>query len=184
MDIESLAHAATVIRTGGVVAYPTEAGFGLGCDPRNTTAIRRILQIKRRPRTKGLILLADCRSRFFPYVECWMVDYRQQMLDSWPGPYTWLLPASRRVSHWLRGKHQYIAIRVTAHRDAAKICQLARMPIVSTSANRTGRPMLRSHAAVLQEFGSAVDYIVTGQIGNAKSATCIRHSQSGKVVRH
>ncbi len=183
MNLESVARAAAVIRAGGVVAYPTEACFGLGCDPRNTAAIRRILRMKHRPRANGLIVIADCRRRLSPYVESWAVACHPQIIASWPGPHTWLLPASRRASRWLRGRHSTLAVRVTAHRAAAKLCQWARTPIVSTSANRAGRQMLRSGDAVLREFGAEIDFLMEGGIGNAAVPSSIRHGATGQVLR-
>lgn len=181
LNPESLARAAEVIRSGGVVAYPTESCFGLGCDPRNTAAVRRILRIKRRPRAKGLILIADRISRLLPYVDFRAVSRRQPILDSWPGRHTWLLPAG--TSRWLRGGHDTLAVRVTAHRDAARLCQLARTAIVSTSANRSGRRMLRCAHAVRREFGNEIDFIVDGRVGNARAPSIIRHFDTGEVVR-
>lgn len=183
MNRASIARAAEVIRAGGVVAYPTESCFGLGCDPRNRAAIRRILQSKRRPRAKGLILIADRRSRLLPFVGSFAVACRAQILASWPGPHTWLLPTATHISRHLRGEHDTVAVRVTAHREAALLCRLARMPIVSTSANRAGRRMLRSATAVRREFGDEVDFIVDGRIGGARSPSSIRHAESGEVLR-
>ncbi|MGI9310364.1 MAG: L-threonylcarbamoyladenylate synthase [bacterium] len=183
MNPESLARAAEIIRAGGVVAYPTEACFGLGCDPRNAQAMRRILRIKRRPRAKGLILIAARRSQLRPYVASFAVNYRAQMLASWPGPHTWLLPAHRHASRWLRGDHASIAVRVTAHRVAAALCALARTPLVSTSANRAHRRMLRSAQAVRREFGDEIDFVVDARIGNAHAPSCIRCGETGEAVR-
>jgi len=100
LNLDSLRRAAEVIRAGGVVAYPTEACFGLGCDPRNRAALRRILRIKRRPRGMGMILIADRISRLAPFVGvgAFDVDCREAMLASWPGRHTWLLPAAPRAA--------------------------------------------------------------------------------------
>lgn len=183
MNRTSLTRAAAIIRAGGVVAYPTEACFGLGCDPRNPAAIRRILCIKRRRRNKGLILIADHRRRLLRFVDSLEVACREQIFASWPGRHTWLLPAGPYASRWLRGDQPTLAVRVTAHRGAATLCRLARMPIVSTSANRSGRRMLRSSGAVLREFGDEVDFVVDGRIGNQHAPSIIRHGQTGEVVR-
>ena len=182
--LDSLAHAAEVIRSGGVVAYPTEACFGLGCDPRNAAAVRRILRIKRRSPAKGLIVIADRFSRLRRYVDMDRVcAARHPAFDSWPGRQTWLLPAGKHASRWLRGEHRTVAVRVTAHRDAADLCRLARTAIVSTSANRSRRRMLRDADAVWREFGDEVDCIVNRRIGNANAPSSIRHFETGEVVR-
>jgi len=178
-----LTRAAAVIRAGGVVAYPTEACFGLGCDPRNPAAIRRILRIKRRRRDKGLILIADHHRRLLRFVDSFEVACREQIFASWPGRHTWLLPAGPFASRWLRGDHPTLAVRVTAHRGAATLCRLARMPIVSTSANRSGRRMLRSADAVRREFGGEIDAVVDGRIGGAAQPSVIRDAATGAVLR-
>lgn len=183
MNLASARHAAAIIRAGGVVAYPTEACFGLGCDPRNRLALRRILRIKRRARAQGLILIADRIGRLAPFVGDFDVACREQMLASWPGRHTWLLPAAPAASSWLRGAHATVAVRVTAHRGAAQLCRLAGMAVVSTSANRSGRRMLKSAPAVWREFGSEVDCVVDGRIGRAGAPSVIRDGASGAVLR-
>lgn len=186
LNRESLIHAAEVIKSGGVIAYPTEACFGFGCDPRNASAIRMILRIKRRTRAKGLILIADRYARLLPYLDSQAVDAlsrREQIMNSWPGQHTWLLPASAYASRWVRGDYPNVAVRVTAHREAAQLCKLARTAIISTSANRAARPMLRSGRAVLREFGGEIDFIVDGRIGNAASVSVIRDGASGEIMR-
>lgn len=184
MNTEAVAHAAEVIRSGGVVAYPTESCFGLGCDPRNIAAVRRILRIKRRQRAKGMILIADRYARLLPYMDLNAIsDRREAIYNSLLSRHTWLLPANKGVSSWLRGCHATIAVRMTAHRTAARLCQLARTAIVSTSANRSGKRMLRSACAVLREFGDEVDFIVDERIGCARAPSIIRHFENGEIVR-
>ncbi len=182
--LASTRQAAKILRNGGVVAYPTESCYGLGCDPNNPGAIRRILHIKRRSRSKGLILIADNLSRLRFFVKNIPPQYRQEILDSWPGPYTWLLPARTRVSHWLRGDHPSIAVRITAHRYAKALCCAADMAIVSTSANRSRRRVLRCAARVGQEFGGEIDCIMEGHIGLSRSPSVIRDGLTGELVRN
>ncbi len=183
MKPEVLTHAVATLRSGGVIAYPTESCFGLGCDPRNRAAVRRLLQIKRRSSRKGLILIADCRCRLSPFVETWDVNMSVEMQSSWPGAHTWLLPASRYASRLLCGDHHTLAVRVIAHAQAAQLCRLAYMPLVSTSANRSGRRVLRSGQAVLREFGDSIDYLVDGRIGTANAPSIIRDGRTGEVLR-
>jgi L-threonylcarbamoyladenylate synthase len=102
---------------------------------------------------------------------------------SWPGPYTWLLPAHHKVSPLLRGAHDSLAVRVTAHPAAAALCRRAGCALVSTSANRQGRPPARSAAAVRREFGDGVDFILVGRLGRQARPTQIRDARSGKLIR-
>jgi len=183
MNRGHLDQAARVLRAGGVVAYPTESCYGLGCDPRRPATLRRLLQLKNRPRGMGLILIADQVQRLEPYIH-WPDDgVRAQVLASWPGPVTWLLPARNNVSRWLRGDHDTLALRVTAHAGAAALCRHAHLPLTSTSANRHGLPPARSATAVRRQFGNAVDYILEGNLGDSPRPTEIRDALTGDVVR-
>jgi len=179
----SLKEATDVVRSGGVIAYPTEYCYGLGCDPKNTAAVRRILRMKRRPRYKGLILISDRLARMNRYIDYIPDAYREEILRSWPGPFTWLLPAKKSVSRWVRGKHASVAVRVTANKDVRKLCRLAGTALISTSANRSGRLMLRDYRSVCREFAGEVDYVVHGRVGDAHGPSIIRDGHTGSVIR-
>lgn len=166
-----------------MVAYPTEHCYGLGCDPGNTDAIKRILRMKRRRREKGLILISDRVIRLNDYIRYLPEGFREEILQSWPGPFTWLIPARGNVSRWLRGKHGSIAVRVTGHFEAKTLCRLAGTALVSTSANRSGKAMLTNSKKVEQEFRVEVDYVVKGRVGFASGPSTIRDGITGKVIR-
>lgn len=178
-----LKQAARVLRRGGIVAYPTEAVYGLGCDPRDRDAVRRLLRLKGRRAGKGLILIAA----EFAQVERFLVpvgpDIMQRVLATWPGPVTWLWPARPEIPHWLRGSHQSLAVRVTAHPLAVALCREAGMALVSTSANRSGRPPARTALTVRRSFGDALDFILPGPVGGLARPTEIRDALTGAVVR-
>lgn len=181
--LPQLRQAAEVIGEGGVVAYPTESCFGLGCDPDNVTAIKRILEIKRRSRNKGLILIADRFARFRKYLEDIEPAVQQAALASWPGPTTWLWPARPATSPWLIGDHDTLGVRVTNHWIAAKLSQLGASALVSTSANRAGQKMLRTSRQVAQEFNGEVDFIVNASIGSMTAPSRIVDCRSGDILR-
>src|SRR5512134_2349746 len=143
-----LRHAVRSVRAGGVIAYPTEAVFGLGCDPANQAALKRLLAIKRRPIHKGVILIAACLEQFLSYLLPLDAEALAKVSSTWPGPVTWLIPARPNVPKWLRGQHSTLAVRVTAHPLAAALCRLWGRPLVSTSANLSGRPPARTALAV------------------------------------
>lgn len=176
-------YAAAVVREGGVVAYPTEACYGLGCDPRNPTAIRRILWIKRRWWGKGLILIADDFRRVRRYLQDPGGAEALRARESWPGPVTWVLPASPHASRWLRGDQPTIAVRVTDHPVAWDLCRTAGMALVSTSANHRGRQPLKRADAVRRLLGEEVDYILEGRLGRLRRPTEIRDGATGEVLR-
>ena len=174
--------AARALRDGAIVAYPTEAVFGLGCDPLNRAAVDRLLAIKQRPIHKGLILIASDPVQLAPFIET-PGDTAQARLDaSWPGPVTWLLPARPQTPRWLRGGHASIAVRVTAHPVAAALCRAFGGPIVSTSANLSRRPPARSALQVRLRC-PGTDLIVHGACGDADRPTTIRDALSGAVLR-
>ena len=168
------------LRAGGVVAYPTESCYGLGCDPRNLRAVEKLLRLKRRARSKGLILVADEFARFKPYVLPIPPDAQPRLLAVWPGPHTWLLPA--RHWPWLTGRHATLAVRVTAHPQAAGLCRQLGMALVSTSANRSGARPATSAREVRAIFGQNVA-VVEGRVGTRKRPSTVMDFASGKILR-
>ena len=177
--------ACRTLRAGGVIAYPTEAVYGLGCEPLSAAAVARLLAIKGRPAHKGLILVAADQGQLDPYVD-WRVlsaERRRAIESSWPGPVTWLLPARAEVPGWLCGSHASIAVRVTAHPLARDLCIAYGRALVSTSANRTGTPPARSALAVERTLGGAIDFLLHGELGGLTRPTEIRDALSGEVVR-
>jgi L-threonylcarbamoyladenylate synthase len=178
------ATAAEVLRAGHVIAYPTEAVFGLGCDPSNETAVRKLLSIKGRHESAGLVLIASD----FTQLKTWLADVNDALLDramqSWPGPVTWLFPRATSVPDYVAGQHDTIAVRITAHQPSRALCQAFGSPLISTSANRiTARPAL-SPAEVDQAFGDQIAGILEGALGGADKPSEIRDLASGHVFRH
>lgn len=174
---------AHIVRTGGVIAYPTEAVFGLGCDPDNRDAVHRLLALKRRPAAKGLILIAAGFEQLEAYLQPLDAGQRATVMACWPGPVTWLLPVRPGVPRWLRGRHPSLAVRVTAHPVAADLCRACGGPLVSTSANLSGRPPARTVLAVRRQLGQHLDTIVAGRVGGAPRPSEIRDLASGRVLR-
>jgi len=172
-----------VLRAGGVVAYPTEAVYGLGCDPFDAAAIARLLAMKGRAADKGLILVAADFAQIAALVEEPDGTVRARLQASWPGFVTWVLPARVHVPRWLTGRHRGLAVRVTAHPVAAELCRQFGGPLVSTSANPTGRRPARDALTVRRYFGSTLDYLVGGRVGGAASPSEIRDALTGELLR-
>ena len=170
------------LQQGGVIAYATESCFGLGCDPRNARAVRRILQLKGRPQSKGLILIAGKINQIEQFVMPLDAAQKQRLMQEWPGPTTFLLPIRLATPHWLCGKHAKIAVRVTAHGDAAMLCNTLGMALVSTSANRSGKQPIKTYASCAKAFGRSV-MVLRGRIGQRKRPSTIKDLASGKIVR-
>ncbi len=170
--------AADVLIGGGVVAYPTEGVFGLGCMPDNAGAVRRILEIKRRHPDKGLILIAARPSQFRRWT-----DDRSIPLPDPSRPVTWIVEASESVLDLVTGNNPGIAVRITTHPVAAALCDAVDSPIVSTSANLSGRKTARNRFVLQRQFGTLVDLIVPGDCGPASGPSEIRELATGKVLR-
>ena len=166
-----------------MLAYPTEACYGLGCDPRNTAAVRRLLHIKQRRWQQGLILIASDLRQLERYIDTGRIDM-SPVLASWPGPVTWVLPAAITTSRWLTGNHDSIAVRITEHPVAQLLCRIFRGAIVSTSANRSGRAPALSVAQVRRELGARdIDCLLEGRLGGLDKPTRIVDARSGMVLR-
>jgi L-threonylcarbamoyladenylate synthase len=145
----------------------------------NRAAVLRLLRIKRRPAQKGLILIAANIDQLAPYVNV----IPAAVLATWPGPHTWLLQPRDGVPGWITGRHARIAVRVTAHAQAAALCKTVGMAIVSTSANRGGAEPARSFRDTVRRFRGGVDYILPGRVGDAPAPTPIRDAVTGELVR-
>lgn len=178
-----LSEAIKTLADGGVIAYPTEAVYGLGCDPFNETAVRRLLSIKQRPTERGLILIAADWQQIEHLVRPIPAERMAEVKATWPGPVTWLFPASGLVPTWIRGQHDTVALRVTGHSIAKQLCQRFGKPIVSTSANISAQLPLRDTISVKTAFSYKVDYILPGRVGGLENPSEIRDVMTGKVIR-
>ena len=157
-----LRHAARAVRHGGVIAYPTEAVYGLGCDPRD--------------------LIAADFDQLRPYVAEVAPGRMTEVLARWPGPHTWLLPARAQTPEWLTGAHTTLAVRVTAHPVARALCRLTG-PLVSTSANPAGRRPARDPLTVRRYFDDALELILCGPVDRRRGPSAIRDAATGRLLR-
>jgi L-threonylcarbamoyladenylate synthase len=181
----TIPQAVAALRAGGVIAYPTEAVWGLGCDPFDAAAVRRLLRIKQRDESKGLILIAANLAQIAPLIDTDALPHErlQDVLASWPGPHTWLLPCTPPVPAWLRGVHATLALRVSAHPPVVALCAAFDSPVVSTSANLTGSQPARDAEALDPALLALLDGVLEGSTGNLGAPTPIRDAASGIVLR-
>lgn len=181
--IEEFEAAAALLRTGGVLAYPTEGVYGLGCDPDDHEAFEKIFAMKRRPPEQGVLLIAAD----FEQVRGWIGAAPESAFVRanaiWPGAHTFIFPRSPRVPEWVAGGHAGIALRVTAHAPSAALCRAFGGPIVSTSANRHGEPPARSAADVRAIFGDEPDGVLDAPLGGLDRPTPITDAVSGAIIR-
>jgi L-threonylcarbamoyladenylate synthase len=182
MAANAIAAAVAALRAGGVVAYPTEAVYGFGCDPFDSAAFDRIFALKQRPPERGVLLIAADFSQVKPFIDA-PASAIERAQGTWPGPHTWIFPRSDKTPPWLSGGHAGIALRVTAHPIALELCRAFGGAIVSTSANRHGAEPARTSADVRAAFGDEVAYILDGAVGGLERPTPIRDAISGETIR-
>ncbi|QJC34539.1 hypothetical protein GJT95_01225 [Enterobacteriaceae endosymbiont of Donacia crassipes] len=184
MDIKIFINA---LKMGKIIAYPTESVFGLGCDPDNKKAVYKLLIIKKRSIKKGLILIASKYSQLLKYInETKIIKYRKkEILSSWPGMITWIMPVSINTPYWLTGNFNSIAVRVTNHYLIQKICNYFGKPIISTSANISGMKPCLTSKEVENHFYDVKKHIVIlhGKTGGCLKPSEIRDSFTNLVIR-
>jgi L-threonylcarbamoyladenylate synthase len=177
-----LHRAAEIIAAGGVIAYPTEAVFGLGCDPDNHLGVLRILDLKQRSESAGLILIASDLAQLDPWIQPLSAEQRSLESDS-NEAITWVVTARPGTANWISGGRPTVAVRITRHPIAATLCRYLQKPLISTSANLHGKPPAKSRLTVRKQFGDGVDYIVPGPLGGNLRPTEIRVARTGEVLR-
>ncbi len=176
--------AARKLHQGGVVAYPTEAVWGLGCDPFNEAAVNKLLLLKKRPVEKGVILIAAAIEQVSYLLDPLSASEIDTLSASWPGPNTWLIPdVLNQTPAWIKGKHKSVAVRVSDHSGVQKLCQAYGGAIVSTSANPGGATPARNSFEVGVYFGCRVDYCLPGKLGGLAKPTQIRDLRSSDIIR-
>lgn len=184
-DMTTIDAAAAALRAGGVIAYPTEAVYGLGCDPLNENAVNHLFELKQRPTTQSLLLIASDFAQVAQFIDLAAVPAPAlaRAHATWPGPHTWVFPRAAATPAWLVGAHSGIAVRVTAHPLAAELCRAFRGALVSTSANLHGRAPARSAAEVRAMFGDTLAFVLDGATGGLERPTPISDAMSGEALR-
>ena len=186
MTVQTLLDTATAVeqlQTGKVIAYPTEAVYGLGCDPANESAVRELLKLKGRHESAGLVLIASSFSQLEPWVENVGESLLHKAMQTWPGPVTWLFPRAGGVPDYVAGNHDTIAVRITAHEASRELCKAFGSALISTSANHTTAKPARSVSEVWDYFGSEIAGTLAGELGSGKKPSEIRDLVTGTVIR-
>lgn len=180
-DIEK---AVDALQAGGLIIYPTEAVFGLGCDPQNSNAVQRLLDLKQRPAHKGLIIIASEKTQLAPYV-AEDIDEKdwQKALASWPGPVTWLFPCRPGLSELVRGEHDTIAVRISDHPVVKALCDAFDGAMISTSANLAGEPAVKLITDLNSDLRDRVDVVIDAEVGGSNKPSEIRDLITDKIIR-
>lgn len=175
--------AARALKSGGVIAYPTEGVWGLGCDPFDAVAVAKLLRLKQRDVAKGLILVAADIAQLEPFLHTITTAQREQLARSWPGPNTWVVNHGNTLPDWITGYKPSVALRVSAHIGVAALCRACGGAIVSTSANPGGLTPAKTALQVRRYFGDALDCVLPGRLGGQTGPTPIRDLASGRLLR-
>ena len=181
----TIAEAAVVLEGGGVIAYPTEAVWGLGCNPFDETTVTRLLAIKQRPADKGVIIIAGALDQFDGLLD-WdalPTDRSEAVFASWPGPHTWIVPATGRVPHRITGAHDGVAVRVSAHPVVVALCTAFGTPLVSTSANLGGEPPAFNRGQLDPVLLKQLDGMCEVESVGLAADTPIRDARTGTHLR-
>ena len=172
--------AARSVLQGGIIAYPTEAVFGLGCDPYQPSSVYRLLALKNRPVEKGLILVGSQLEQFNDFIEP-LSDAQQTTIKS-NRETTWVVPA-KNAPTWLRGQFSSLAIRLSKHPIVIRLCDELNQPLVSTSANPAGKNPAKNYLQALQYF-KQLDIILHSETGTLNRPTEIRNLIDQSVIRN
>ena len=178
--IQMASHA---LNRGGIIAYPTESVFGLGCDPSNQEALSQLIHLKSRSPSKGLILIASNIGQLEPWVNFDAIDNMEPLINSWPGPETWIVPKKVHVSSLLSGEFDSLAVRVSAHPIVSSLCDYFKGAIVSTSANLSGYSEATDLSTVRKTFSDNIDYYLPGELVGSDKPTRIRDALTGRIIR-
>lgn len=168
---------------GGVIAYPTEGSYGLGCLPRHVRALRRVMALKKRPQHKGLIVVGADWSQLQPLLADLPVSAVTQIQAIWPAAKTLLLPVKPQLPIALRGRNrQTLAVRVPDFEPTRFLCRAVGSALVSTSCNRAGKRASSSQREVQRQFGRQV-MVIGGRTGGRKQPSQIIDWATGRRLR-
>ena len=181
--VTSASELADIIRQGGVIAYPTEAVWGLGCDPFNESSVRRILTLKSRPESKGLILIAGAENQLTPWLDILEPNVAQRLISVNETPTSWVVPDINIAPSWVRGEHESVAIRFSQHKPVQALCDAFQGVIVSTSANPAGLDPAKNIEEVNTYFGNEIDAIYHAPLGEASQPSQVRDILTDKLFR-
>ena len=175
--------AASAVKAGEIIAYPTEAIYGLGCDPTNQSTLQKLVELKSRSANKGLILVANSWEQLEPFVSLTDSSVLDTAMHSWPGPVTWIMPSSDKCSSLLTGNRDTIAVRISDHPVVRKLCEECQYALVSTSANISGQEPLPNTEQIEHAFAGKIAGVVSGSLGGLRSATSIFDARTGAQLR-
>ncbi len=177
--MDSLGSVVNSLKKGEVVAYPTEGVWGLGCDPSNEKAITRLLNMKGRSESKGLILIGSNLEQFSKFIE--VEKYKDKLLEKWPGHHTWLVPPKSETSKLITGNNEKIALRLSSHKNVVELCEEFKGAIISSSANKENAPTPGSPDEIKGVFPDIK--VLIGELGGQSQPSRIEDLLTGELIR-
>lgn len=170
------------LKRGGIVAYATESCFGLGCDPHHAVALSKLLHLKRRDQSKGMIVIGANRRQVMSLCQPFSHAQSALLRKTWPAAHTFVVPAHTHCHPLLTGGRAKIAVRVPDHQGARRLCEMAGMPLVSTSANISGRKSIKTYHAALRKFAGRV-MVFPGLVGHYRKPSTVQDIETGQFLR-
>ena len=158
-QVDEIKKAIEILRNGGVILYPTDTIWGLGCDATNPAAVQKLYDLKHRAETKSMLILVDSPAKLQAYVEE-IPDMAWDLIELTTKPLTIIYPGAKNLASNLTGDDRTIGIRVTSEEFSKRLCEMFRKPIVSTSANISGEKSPARFSEISDEIKNAVDYVV------------------------
>jgi len=170
------------LKSGEVIGYPTEAVYGIGCDPWNQSSVEKIAKIKGRESSKTFLMVASSIDQLTDLID--ISTLSRQVTSSWPGHTTWLITAKENVPHWLQDEQtNKVGIRISNHPLVRELCNKFGKPIISTSANISGKEEIKNQQEFMKTFSSDINYLVDGDLGDYDKASMIIDMQTNKKIR-
>ena len=165
-----------------IFAYPTEGVWGIGCNPFSEKAVKKLINLKKRPKNKGIIVLAGSLQQLLPFTQHLSEKLKKRMNSKWPGPHTWLVPSSPDIPKWLIGPTGLVALRLSDHKTVIELTESFNMPICSSSANISGQEPAKNLDEIRTFFGNKV-LIIEGELGGLKKPTPVQNLESKEWLR-
>ena len=184
---EDLKRACEVMQKGGVILYPTDTIWGIGCDATNPEAVKRVYDIKKRADSKAMLVLVDSTVKVNFYVSD-VPAVAWDLIEVADKPLTIIYSGARNLASNLIAEDGSVGIRVTNEEFSKRLCQQFRKAIVSTSANISGQPSPANYSEITEELKSMVDYVVgyrQEEMGHPKPSSIIKLDKGGviKIIR-
>ena len=170
------------LKSGEVIGYPTEAVYGIGCDPWNQSSVEKIAKIKGRERRQTFLMVASSIDQLTDLIDISRLS--SQVKSSWPGHTTWLIKAKENVPYWLQDEQtNKVGVRVSNHPLVRELCNEYGKPIISTSANISGKEEIKNQQEFIRTFSSNINYLVDGDLGDYDKASMIIDMETNRKIR-